>query len=273
MNMALTNYGSERVLQLLKWCIVFVVTLMPLRSLCMRNMLQCQKLIAPVATILLTISPCSPAIAVSEDKRGGVSFQGIVNSKLLESYRVIDQVDFDSTTAANTNKFFLLLPIVKLNEDFVDLQEALQRGDQTRFMEYSEQLATPAYSTASLKKIFNRYADNIFYTNPDRFNMYLGGGAVPDTSQTTQYLLRNDILNKIDDIKIDLQLLDPLSAQKKTISGNQKDDRMRQHYVDDALDDCKQLLASFSEYLQLADSNDIQLARQQVWPRISSSPL
>ena len=35
---------------------------------------------------------------------------------------------------------------------------------------------TNAYDTIPFKRTFNAYADNVYYSDPDRANMYLGGG-------------------------------------------------------------------------------------------------
>ena len=59
----------------------------------------------------------------------------------------------------------------------------------------------------AFKKIFNRYGDNIYYSDPDRANVYLGGGATPKTEQSLAYLLRNEILTSIEDMQAELDYL------------------------------------------------------------------
>lgn len=47
-----------------------------------------------------------------------------------------------------------------------------------------------------LKKVFNAYADNIFFTpESQRGNKYLSGGAEPTSEQSVLYLLRNNIID------------------------------------------------------------------------------
>ena len=45
---------------------------------------------------------------------------------------------------------------------------------------------------------FKHKADNIYYSDPDRANAYLGGGAVPKNEQSIAYLLRNDVLTNLE---------------------------------------------------------------------------
>ena len=54
---------------------------------------------------------------------------------------------------------------------------------------------------------FNAFADNIYYSDPDRANLYLGGGAEPTTIQSIAYLLRNDILTNIEDMRAEVKFL------------------------------------------------------------------
>lgn len=49
-----------------------------------------------------------------------------------------------------------------------------------------------------IKKIFNAYADNIFYSpESGRENKYLRGGATPTNNQSNLYLLRNAIIDSL----------------------------------------------------------------------------
>merc|ERR1712039_687207 len=61
------------------------------------------------------------------------------------------------------------------------------------------QVVTSApFTTLEFKKVFNAYSDNIYYSSSSaEANVYLLGGATPSTSQTTQYLLRNEALKQL----------------------------------------------------------------------------
>jgi len=54
---------------------------------------------------------------------------------------------------------------------------------------------------------FNAFADNIYYADSDRANLYLGGGAEPTSTQSLAYLLRNDILTTVEDERAEVKYL------------------------------------------------------------------
>jgi hypothetical protein len=62
-----------------------------------------------------------------------------------------------------------------------------------RWLEARSILSDSKYDKVSFKKIFNAYGDNIYYSDPDRANVYLGGGAMPRSEQSLAYLLRKSI--------------------------------------------------------------------------------
>ena len=45
------------------------------------------------------------------------------------------------------------------------------------------------------------------YSDPDRANLYLGGGAIPQNSQSIAYLLRNDVLTNVEDMRAEVAYL------------------------------------------------------------------
>ena len=65
----------------------------------------------------------------------------------------------------------------------------------------NEILSHEIFVKIQFKKAFNAFADNIYYSDPDRANLYLGGGAVPQSTQTLAYLLRNDVLTNVEDMR------------------------------------------------------------------------
>lgn len=71
----------------------------------------------------------------------------------------------------------------------------------TMFEKVNEILAKEIFVKIQFKKAFNAFADNIYYSDPDRANLYLGGGAVPQSTQTLAYLLRNDVLTNTEDMR------------------------------------------------------------------------
>ena len=64
-----------------------------------------------------------------------------------------------------------------------------------------------SYLTFYLSIAFNSFADNIYYSDSDRANLYLGGGAEPTSTQSLAYLLRNDILTTVEDERAEVKYL------------------------------------------------------------------
>ncbi len=108
------------------------------------------------------------------------------------------------------------------------------------------------------KKAFNAFADNIYYSDPDRANLYLGGGAIPKTSQSVAYLLRNDILTTVEDMRAEvLYLLKELSSEK-----NSADDVLGES---DVYEMCKLANEGIKKYLDLVPPKELEVARAKFW--------
>mmetsp|Transcript_36620 Transcript_36620/g.91179 ORF Transcript_36620/g.91179 Transcript_36620/m.91179 type:complete len:168 (-) Transcript_36620:172-675(-) len=104
------------------------------------------------------------------------------------------------------------------------------------------------FATLEFKKIFNAYADNIYYASGStEANAYLLGGATPSTKQTTQYLLRNEALKQLS------ELADEIRYQLKQEPAKQE--------TDVALEYLQNAVKVFDEYLALAPQNDLNIAR------------
>ena len=94
-----------------------------------------------------------------------------------------------------------------LSASLTSLKEGQQRPATYKFA--LDALAREPFAPkSSLKKVFNMYSDNIYYTKgSQRANAYLGGGAVPSTGQTNAYLQRNVFIDNIDLIRSELTFL------------------------------------------------------------------
>ena len=81
---------------------------------------------------------------------------------------------------------------------------------------------------------------------PQEANGYLLGGATPASKQTTQYLLRNEILKQLDDVvdELQYQLKQPV---------DQRDDSVAREYL-------QNVLKYFGEYLALAPKEQLEIA-------------
>ena len=92
----------------------------------------------------------------------------------------------------------------------------------------------------------------------------IGGCAVPDTSQTQKYLLRNEFITNINNLKDDINMIINNNNQvSKNKEQNNKIDLDKQSYLD-MLDDCRIAVDTIQEYLTLVDKNDILLAEKLV---------
>lgn len=192
-----------------------------------------------------------------KEKEVIVYFKGnpeFLKNPVLEAIRKIDQVDPD-TEFQNVNKVILLVPIIDIEKD-IQTVSRLITADASNLAQANSILTNKKFDTAPFKKTFNRYSDNIYYSDPERANIYLGGGAVPNTQQTTQYLFRNSALTAIGDIKEDVKLL--LDDIKKNVN-------IDQQAVADAVDDCREALEALTSYLELADPVDVKEARSIVY--------
>ena len=76
------------------------------------------------------------------------------------------------------------------------------------------------FETLAFKKIFNGYADNIYYVSDSpEANAYLLGGATPSSNQTNQYLLRNEGLKQIAEVSA---LADDPASVAQRLAGERK---------------------------------------------------
>ena len=138
-----------------------------------------------------------------------------------------------------------LVPIVQLQATVKQCEGKV--GDQSRWPNLITTLTTGPFEKVEFKRIFNQYSDNIYYVaGSQEANGYLLGGATPSTSQTTQYLLRNEILKQLDDVvdELQYQLKQPV---------DQRDDSVAREYL-------QNVLKYFGEYLALAPKEQLEIA-------------
>ena len=78
-----------------------------------------------------------------------------------------------------------LVPILQMQKALRDIRPLI--NDASRFGGLLEALTTGPFELVEFKRIFNAYADNIYYVagSPEA-NLYMLGGATPSTKQTTQ---------------------------------------------------------------------------------------
>ena len=148
---------------------------------------------------------------------------------VLEQLRIWEQVDKDNMKyggeleagdAGNKGKVdaypTLLVPILKIDQELNEINTLVHSGDNNNNSNKPSKdamskaltiLQSPTYDKITFKKTFNKYGDNIYYSDPDRANAYLGGGATPKNEQSIAYLLRNDILTNMENLRAELEFL------------------------------------------------------------------
>jgi hypothetical protein len=102
----------------------------------------------------------------------------------------------------------LLFPILKMDQELAEVKVLVR--DENRSTSWQKALAilqNEKYDKIAFKKTFNAYSDNIYYGDADRANLYLGGGATPKNEQSLAYLLRNDMLTNIENLRAELEYL------------------------------------------------------------------
>jgi len=99
----------------------------------------------------------------------------------------------------------LLVPILEIVRD-IDTVNTLVR-DRSSWSKVQQILSDSKYEKLAFKRIFNAYGDNIYYSDPERANVYLGGGATPRNEQSLAYLLRNDMLTNIEYLQAEVTYL------------------------------------------------------------------
>jgi hypothetical protein len=162
----------------------------------------------------------------------------MLTSSLLEQYRIWDQEVADNMKyggelergdAANKGRVDaypqLLVPIVRLQYDLKRIKALVAaNGGGTsaasvgidEWKQVQQIVTQPNYETQQFKTTFNAYGDNIYYSDPDRANLYLAGGATPKNEQSLAYLLRNDLLTSIQNLQVEVEycLAHPDAAQQ-----------------------------------------------------------
>ncbi|KAL3910196.1 MAG: hypothetical protein SGILL_007789 [Bacillariaceae sp.] len=145
-----------------------------------------------------------------------------LTNPVLEQIRIWEQAEADTIKyggelemgdAGNKGKVgaypAMLVPILKMDQELIQVKNLVHATDNVKdsWSKALTILQQPAYEKIGFKKTFNKYSDNIYYSDPDRANLYLGGGAMPKTEQSLAYLLRNDVLTNIENLRAELEYL------------------------------------------------------------------
>ena len=150
--------------------------------------------------------------------------------------------------------------LINSNSDNANNKPVTKEEYTALFEKVTAILSKSQFDKINFKKAFNAFADNIYYSDPDRANLYLGGGAVPKTSQSIAYLLRNDILTGIEDMRAEVQYL--LKELAKLSPGEMvKVDREKGLDLEEILGLSKTASEGMIKYLDLVPPKELELAK------------
>jgi len=140
-----------------------------------------------------------------------------LTNPILEKFRIWDQEDVNNirysgelapgSPRENESYAKMLVPILQIQEDILTLDHLIHQPNGEGLGDADVILSKPYFQKVRFKKIFNNFGDNIYYSDPDRANIYLGGGAAPQNEQTISYLLRNEILTNVENLQAEVTYL------------------------------------------------------------------
>lgn len=150
----------------------------------------------------------------------------------------------------------LLVPILEIAAELESVNRLLSSDTSKDALERVQTiLRQKRYEKIEFKKIFNAYGDNIYYSDPDRANVYLGGGATPKAEQTLAYLQRNEILTNVEDLQAEIAYL------LKT----------RDESAEDAVSLANNAVQAMRRYLEVVPPSELREARELLKPQVSSN--
>lgn len=144
----------------------------------------------------------------------------------------------------------LLVPILQIQKELQQVNTMVQEGP-SKWKDAQQILSDSKYDKIQFKKIFNAYGDNNYYSDPDRANVYLGGGATPRNEQSLAYLLRNEALTAIEALKAELDYL-----AKDSTPVSEKNDTA------DVIQYAKTATSTMDEYVTLVPPNEMNKAKE-----------
>ena len=150
----------------------------------------------------------------------------------------------------------LLVPILSVQRDLDVVNDLIHEKDKGAALAKADAILNKEqFQKKPFKKMFNAFADNIYYSDPDRANAYLGGGAVPKNEQSIAYLLRNEILTNVEALQAEVTYL--IKEQKKIESGETKGPLE----TEDLYEYARTSSVSMKKYLDLVPPAELDLGR------------
>jgi hypothetical protein len=122
-------------------------------------------------------------------------------------------------------------------------------AEPSRWSAIAFELAGAQFETKQLKRDFNLYSDNIYYSDENRANIYLLGGTTPETAQTEQYLLRNEVITAVQNARTEVEYL----LKERARADGDTDPTDLTDYFQTAR-------AALAAYMQKAEPRDVTVA-------------
>mmetsp|Transcript_17075 Transcript_17075/g.20850 ORF Transcript_17075/g.20850 Transcript_17075/m.20850 type:complete len:295 (-) Transcript_17075:874-1758(-) len=188
-----------------------------------------------------------------------------LTNPLLEKIRILEQAEADTiqykgelapgSPKGRDSYAKLLIPILDIQADFEKVDKLIHATDGSGLKDASIILKKPQLEKIAFKKTYNAFADNIYYSDPDRANAYLGGGAIPKNEQSIAYLLRNDILTNLENLQAEVEYL-----LKEMDSGNPLE-------TEDLFSYSKIIMSGMEQYIELVPPGEVKLAKEFIVTR------
>ena len=166
-----------------------------------------------------------------------------LQARFLEKVRILLQDEADATQYGGELApggppvglpYLSLVPIVQMQNVLVRSRDIVT--NRKEWPALIKLLSTGAFETIEFKRIFNQFSDNIYYSSDTtEANAYLLGGATPSSSQTQQYLLRNEALKQVSELVDELKFLSTASeAQLQKLTPEEAQGAAAVEYIDKA---------------------------------------
>jgi len=196
----------------------------------------------------------------------------IWNQDEVDNIKYGGELESGSAKPAAFDQYVALLqPILAVEGDLVAINELVNDGKlvtkedyQALFAKVDAMLSKSQFDKINFKKAFNAFADNIYYSDPDRANLYLGGGAVPKNTQSIAYLLRNDVLTNVEDMRAESKYL--LKELGKRADGEKVVVGEGGLELDEMLSLSRTAREGMTKYLDLVPPNELVAARAKFSP-------
>jgi len=168
----------------------------------------------------------------------------------------------------------VLVPLLQAQIQLENVAELIESEDLDSWRVANSALTKKPFTpTNELKRLFNAYTDNIYFSDSSRKNMYLdgsamlgvgkstfgfgtlsvgSGGASPESKDTETYLYRNEVLDNVDALTAELKYL-----LKQADAGVEES-------TDDLFLYLRQSRENFNKYLANIPDADLQQARKYV---------